>query len=864
MQTLRGQSAAAATGNIVVVQPAHLVVTAQPGPASVSIGQVFGLDVVVQDDGGSAASGLTVASVPGPFLQLVSASTAQDLRLVAQQTLHFQLKAVASGSAVFTANLAGTDATSGAKVAAAAASGAVAVQSPASLSLSAAPLPARAAIGQSFDLSLTVKNLGEATATAVQPAVQPGPQVTLVSAPSATVLAGGASAVFVYRFQAATAAARPSRPAPPVRTRTRSWRSPPGRSRSDPSSSSLRPRSRLPSTHRRRSRTASSSRSPSSPATAGPRPPSSAVVRLTLPAGLQLVAAPSAQDVPGGASVTFNFTVAAVALGPAPLTAVASATDADSGQPLSATLDAGSVLVQAPAALQIASFLIPPQLSTGQAFNALLVVAIRAVRGAAQVVPSRRKSRAGPRSLRRRGRRTSRAATARPSSGSSGRPRVGAGFALRERLRQRSERLCSTLRGSAEQQQRRGAACGPAQREPRHPRRPQPRTELHRDAHGAERGRGHRPRRRAAAGILPSPSSRSTRTPRLCPTPIRQPTSPRTAARRHLDLRGERHRKRVVRVAGRRGGVRSQQRAAHRRERFTTVAIAVQQPAALSIDSLTLVPPATISRGQTFTATLTVRNTGEPVAVAGRPSPECHKSPRRRPRRRRPPMRPRRETSRAARRRRSPGPSSRTARVRRARALGRRVRPRPEQRRVGSAAPVQSEALSVQQPPALAASSRRRPGQPADKPSPSPSPSPTPGRRLRRAWCRTASAARRNRSSSRRHPRKASPAAATRSSPTARAKRAPLRPRSPGRRCPPGPTRTRGLRSLPSERKHRRRRRPRSACSRSRCLRQSRGGARSPSSPSSPTPATQRPFMSCRRRLRHAGPGGAAASRPAR
>jgi uncharacterized repeat protein (TIGR01451 family) len=386
-----GDSAAAvsaqASGSIAVVEPAHLTVTAQAAPAAISVGQQVGLNVVVQNDGGSDVAAVSFSAIPGAALQLVAGPATQDIPRGTQQTFRFTLRGAASGSAVVTVGLAGTDTTSGAAVIAGGSFAPIVVQSPAALSLAASPLPARASIGQELDLSLTVANLGEATAAGVQVQVDGGAAVTLQSAPSASDLVGGASATLVFKYvasQVGSATFTASATAQDLNSQL---------------AISAGPVSAGPVTIETGAALSLSVAAPAlatageifpvvvTAANTGSATAASVLPQLTLSPLLQPVSSPPAQDLVGGASAAFTFQVRAVAIGSAPVTATAAATDGDSGQPISAAADGGAVLVESSPALQIVSFSIPPLISTGQSFTALMVVQNIGGATASQVTP---------------------------------------------------------------------------------------------------------------------------------------------------------------------------------------------------------------------------------------------------------------------------------------------------------------------------------------------------------------------------------------------------------------------------------------------------------------------------------------------
>jgi hypothetical protein len=365
---------AAASTTVTVIAGATLVATQQPTPAFVSVGEALSLDLSLQNTGAAGAAAVAVSADLGPALQLLAAPAPQDIPAGESRLFHFALAGAASGTAVPLLHVQGTDAMSGVALAASASWSPIVVQSPPALVLGASPLPARASIGQPIQVALTVANGGEATAGAVQPDVEGGPLVTLVSAPAPSDLAGGASAVYRYQFTAASAG-------------TATFTAAAAAHDANSGAAVTAGPSTLGSVVVEQPAALSVSVWGPLQVTLGQTFPVSVIVsntgaagavgvapRLALPAGLQLASsAPAPQDIAGGGSATFAFSVRATGLGSVSWSASASGSDADSGFAVTGTASAG-VVVQAPAALRIVSFSIAPTLSTGQKFNALLVV----------------------------------------------------------------------------------------------------------------------------------------------------------------------------------------------------------------------------------------------------------------------------------------------------------------------------------------------------------------------------------------------------------------------------------------------------------------------------------------------------------
>ena len=379
---------------LTVVAPASLVATVQAAaqiPPSISFGQALGLDLLVANTGGSDATAVNVTGAPGSFLQQVQGPVAQDIAAGAQKIFHFDLQGLASGNAAFIAGATGTDAISGAPVPPVSATfPSVAVQAPAALTFTATQPKPHASIGEDVSFTITVKNNGEATANTVQPQAQAdegGTTVLLGPLPPVT-LAGHAQADFVYTFHATTAGtASISASLSGAEANTSKPLNVSSQALGDvaveaPAALTLQMSAPSQVSTGQAGLLAVVTVTNSGSATAV-----NVVPHLDAPGGVTADApSPPSQDIPGAnGQATFTFPLHAVSPGSATITPSAAGSDFNSGLQVSVSPGASSILVQVPAELHIASLAIPPALSTGQTFDALLVVQNKGGAVAAQV-----------------------------------------------------------------------------------------------------------------------------------------------------------------------------------------------------------------------------------------------------------------------------------------------------------------------------------------------------------------------------------------------------------------------------------------------------------------------------------------------
>ncbi len=200
--------AGSATGTLLVESAPALAAAPGPVPAAVSVGQALELTVEVSNSGGAGVQSLSLAeplATGAGALKLTSLPASQDLPGGATRTFRFGYLAEAAGTVTLSVAGQGQDANGAGAVALPRAQFApVLVQ--AAAALAAAPLapPARATVGQTFQLSLALTNTGGAGAAGVLPvlSLSGAGALAVAAAPAAQDLAGGVRATFTWTLQA--------------------------------------------------------------------------------------------------------------------------------------------------------------------------------------------------------------------------------------------------------------------------------------------------------------------------------------------------------------------------------------------------------------------------------------------------------------------------------------------------------------------------------------------------------------------------------------------------------------------------------------------------------------------------------------
>ncbi len=384
--------------NSVVVQlPAALAASFAVAPAQVSVGQSFLATLTITNTGQATATGVDAAS----FVVSGSGGTGAALGPTPSApvtiggggaiTFTWTLSASSAGSVWLTTTVTGTDANdAGGLTAAPVVSPAVTIQAPAALvaALTAAPSPRT--IGQTFQVSLTVTNTGQAAAGPLDvPAFLPTGTggATFLGGPVPAVpyasLAGGAAVTFVWTYSAtasgavaftatvngadlnsgATLTSGPVTTPSPVVIQTPASLT--AAVTGLPATLSVGQSVLVTVTVTNTGQATATAVDPGAPSGSGTGGLGAIVGPLPVP--------PVA--IPGGTAVTFTFTVTAASAGSVALTATVTGLDANS----SAALTTGPVsspagAIQTPAALVAAARAFPVTRNTGQSFFVTVTV----------------------------------------------------------------------------------------------------------------------------------------------------------------------------------------------------------------------------------------------------------------------------------------------------------------------------------------------------------------------------------------------------------------------------------------------------------------------------------------------------------
>jgi len=381
------------TSNAVAVSTAaFLQAVAAPDRTQVSVGQDVILKVDVDNVGQAdalAVAGTAALSGSGSAT-LVSSPAAQDVPAQATRTFQWTFHATGAGSLNFSVGASGKDKLSGATVSTTASAGPTAVQTQPALTAVAQLTPAQASTGQLLTLRLDVTNGGQATAAGVTATATGGSGVaTQTAAPAAQDVPGGQTRSFSWSYQA-TAPGTLQLSASASGTDANSGLSVSTAAAS--ASAAIQTRAALAAVARLSQASASVGQTvqllldvtnsgqaaalqftPAAPAASGP--------------GTQIASSPAAADIPGGATLTFAWTISAQAAASVSFSVGGSATDANSSAPVPLAAAASpALIIQTPAKLSAAARLSAAQVDVGQAFQ-LLVDVTNAGQAGAAVVP---------------------------------------------------------------------------------------------------------------------------------------------------------------------------------------------------------------------------------------------------------------------------------------------------------------------------------------------------------------------------------------------------------------------------------------------------------------------------------------------
>ena len=380
-------------GPVAVQLPTALRVADVSVPARVSLGQIFMAAITVANDGDADALAVQDAGAALPGMTVLSAPGAVPVDGHSTATFAWILRASQLGASTLTLAVQGSDANSGAPVSASA-QAPIQVQSPAALAVQVA-VPTKVSVGQTFTVTATVADTGEAGVT--QLAMAPpdcGPSLLLLQSPAVPAqLPGSASAVLAWTYRA-TAAGTASCAAATNGVDANSSSPVAAQATSTPMSvqtpaalsiSSIQLPARI---SRGQAFAAIVTAANGGEATALAVRPSALVVATGGPAAA--IALPAAQDVPGGASR--SFTISAIedgtGTGTLALDVAAAGSDGNSASPVTAaTVRSAAAIVEEPSALRADSFAVPAAVSQGQSFVATLQVTNTGQATATGVVP---------------------------------------------------------------------------------------------------------------------------------------------------------------------------------------------------------------------------------------------------------------------------------------------------------------------------------------------------------------------------------------------------------------------------------------------------------------------------------------------
>ena len=362
---------------VTVKTAAFLEASAAVVPLQVSTGQEVTVRADVTNVGEADALAVSATATPSgtATATVVGSPVAQDIPAHATRTFSWTFQTTSAGTLGFDTSARGTDALSGTPVAVSASTAPATVQAPAALTALAQLTPAQASTGQTLTLRLDVTNGGQATAAGVTATASGGAGIaTQTAAPQPQDIPGGATRSFLWTYQAtasgtlqlsASASGADANSGAPVSAAPSS------------ASSTIQTRANLGGVLRLSQAKVSVGQNPQllldvtnsgqaaalqfTPAAPSPNAP-----------GTNVVASPAPADVPGGATVTFAWTLSAAAAGTVLFTVGGSATDANSSAavPLAA-VTSPQLLIQTPARLTAVARLSATQVDLGQTFQLL-------------------------------------------------------------------------------------------------------------------------------------------------------------------------------------------------------------------------------------------------------------------------------------------------------------------------------------------------------------------------------------------------------------------------------------------------------------------------------------------------------------
>ena len=386
-----------------VTTSASITLEIAPVSPSVSVGQSFEVEVQVRNGGDGMASGVAPST---PFqtgvghAMLVTPPTPgiSDLAPGETKVFVFGYLATDPGGINFDVNAAGTDIANDRAITAANKTAQLVVEAAAGLAIDKIELPLQANINDTVVVKVTVSNPGQATARAVKPTLTGSTAMTTLSGPvpAQADITGGMSATFVWTV-------RPTASGPLTLTALAAGADDHSKLPISGSGTSMPIMIDAP---------AGLDVMVSLPATASTGQSFTATVVVTntgtaIAKGVGPTTAPilgastgtasatiatnpaGTQDIPGGASATFRWTLNATGTGTLSLRTTFGGTDGNTNTALtSVTATSNPLQVLAPTALVVAQVAGPASIGRGQAFNVLVTVRNNGGSGATNVTPS--------------------------------------------------------------------------------------------------------------------------------------------------------------------------------------------------------------------------------------------------------------------------------------------------------------------------------------------------------------------------------------------------------------------------------------------------------------------------------------------
>ena len=388
-------SPVATAPSVLVQRPASLTAVASLAPATASTNQTVSLTLAVTNTGEATAGAVSAGpvTITGSALATqLSAPAPRDVAGGATVNFVWTFGASSPGALQLSSSAGGSDLNSGLAVSTGTAGASSTIAAQASLSAVARLSSARVSIGQTLSLFLDVTNAGDATATAFAPGV-----VTATAAgaqvgppPAALDVPGNSMVTFAWTLTAQSAGSMTFTTSGTARD-ANSGASVPLAPTTSPqliiqTAPSLSAAMRVSATQvdvlqdfQLFLDVTNAGQATAVAVDPGPVTVSGATALVT--------AKPAVQNIPGGATRTFSFTIHPTSAGSLTLSTDATGKDANSGAPVSAAaVVSPAVAVQPPAALT-ASIAAPAVVNLGDTFTLSLTVVNSGGAGANGVTP---------------------------------------------------------------------------------------------------------------------------------------------------------------------------------------------------------------------------------------------------------------------------------------------------------------------------------------------------------------------------------------------------------------------------------------------------------------------------------------------